>query len=184
MPAVISSEKLVRDGKLAFQRGEFLVAARYFEAAKQAYLSSSDESNAAEMANNASVAYLQDKKPDLALKSVEGTAAIFERKGDLKREGMALGNQAAALEALDRTDEAIEFYQRSAAVLAQANEDQLRASVMQSLSMLQFRDGKQLQALATMQDGLNGVHRPNPKQTFIKKLLQIPIEMTTRNRHG
>jgi len=180
MREAISAEKLVKDGKSAYQKGEYLEAARLFEAAQQAYLTLEDPLNGAEMANNVSVAYLHDDKADLALKAVEGTAEIFESAGDLKRQGMALGNLAAVLEALDRTDEAVNMYQRSADILAQAKEDQLRAAVMQSLSMLQFRTGKQLLALSSMQDGLEGIKHPSPKQTFLKKLLRMPIEMTTR----
>ena len=54
---------------------------------------------------------------------------------------------------------------------------------MNSLSMLQFRLGKQLQALATMHSGLDGVKKPSPKQRFLKKLLNIPIEMITKKKY-
>jgi tetratricopeptide (TPR) repeat protein len=169
-----------KEGKSAYQRGELLDAARYFEAARQGFGAAGDWLSAAEMANNASVAYLQAEQAESALKAVEGTIEVFAQAGDLRRQGMALGNQAAALEELDRTEEAIAAYQKSAEILDQAGEDQLRANVMQSLSMLQFREGRQLQALASMQAGLEGVQRPSPKQMFLKKLLHIPFEMMGR----
>jgi hypothetical protein len=125
---------------------------------------------------------LQAGEGQAALKAVEGTAETFAEAGDLHRQGMALGNLASALEAVDRTEEAAGAYLQSAGVLEKAGEDQLRASVMHSLSMLQFRTGKQLQALASMQSGLEGVKRPSPKQSLLKKLLSIPVDMLTRNK--
>jgi tetratricopeptide (TPR) repeat protein len=182
MSDAISPDKLTKEGKSAYQNGDYLAAIRAFEAAQQGYLSQGDRLNAAEMANNCSVAYLQAGDGQAALKAVEGTVAIFAEAGDLRRQGMALGNLASALEAVDRTEEAVEAYLQSASVLEKAGEDQLRANVMHSLSMLQFRAGKQLQALVSMQSGLDGVKRPTPKQSLLKKLLSIPVDMLTRNK--
>lgn len=182
MSDAVSPDKLAKGGKSAYQNGDYLAAAHTFEAAQQGYLSEGDRLNAAEMANNCSVAYLQAGEAQAALQAVEGTEAIFAEAGDLRRQGMALGNLASALEAIDRTEEAVEAYQQSASVLEKAGEDQLRANVMHSLSMLQFRLGKQLQALASMQSGLEGVKRPTPKQSLLKKLVSIPVDMLTRNK--
>ncbi len=182
MSNAVSPDKLTKEGKSAYQNGDYLAAAQAFEAAQQRYLSRGDDLNAAEMANNCSVAYLQAGDGQAALKAVEGTAAIFAEAGDLRRQGMALGNLASALEAVDRTEEAVETYLQSASMLEKAGEDQLRSNVMHSLSMLQFRAGKQLQALASMQSGLQGVKRPTPKQSLLKKLLSIPVDMLTRNK--
>jgi tetratricopeptide (TPR) repeat protein len=182
MSEAVSPDNLAKEGKSAFQNGDYLAAAQAFEAAQRGYKSRGDELNAAEMANNCSVAYLQASEAQAALKAVEGTDAIFAEAGDVRRQGMALGNLASALEAVDRTEEAAEAYLQSASALEKAGEDQLRANVMHSLSMLQFRSGKQLQALASMQNGLDGVKRPTPKQSLLKKLLSIPVDMLTRNR--
>jgi tetratricopeptide (TPR) repeat protein len=182
MSDAVSPEILTKEGKSAYQSGDFLAAAQAFEAAQQGYLRQGDQLNAAELANNRSVACLQAGEAQAALQAVEGTAEVFAEAGDLRRQGMALGNLASALEAVDRTEEAMEAYLQSANVLEKAGEDQLRANVMHSLSTLQFRSGKQLQALATMQSGLEGVKRPSPKQTLLKKLLSIPVDMLTRNK--
>ena len=182
MNDIVTPDRLSKDGKKAYQHGDYIEAAKTFEAARQAYLESNDELNAAEMANNASVAHLQADDAEAAYKAAEGTPEIFARAGDLRRQGMALGNLAAALEAMEKAGEALDLYQQSADVLAQAGEDQMRASVMQSLSMLQFREGRQLQALATMQSGVEGVKHPTPKQSFLKQLLRIPMQMATRGK--
>jgi len=177
-----SPQSLAKEGKSAYQRGDYLAAARTFEAARSRYRATGDELNGAEMANNSSVAFLQGGEAEEALKAVDGTAESFAAADDLKRQGMAVGNQAAALEALERFEEALAAYQQSADILQQAGEDQLRANVMNSLSMLQFRMGKQLQAFATMHSGLEGVEKPSPKQRFLKKVLNIPIEMITKKK--
>jgi tetratricopeptide (TPR) repeat protein len=178
----VSPDKLAIEGKSAYQNGNYMAAAQAFEAAQKGYLSQGDKLNAAELANNCSVAYLQAGKGQAAFEAVEWTVDIFAEAGDLRRQGMALGNLASALEAVDRDDEALEAYHQSAGLLEKAGEDQLRANVMHSLSMLQFRSGKQLQALASMQSGLEGVKHPTPKQSLLKKLLRIPIDMLTRNK--
>jgi tetratricopeptide (TPR) repeat protein len=184
MNETLSSKQLEKKGKSAYQRGDYLLAAQTFHAAQSAFEAAGDELATAEMANNCSVAYLQAEQPEEALKAVEGTAEIFARYEDTRRQGMAVGNNAAALEALGRVDEAIEAYLQAAKLLEQAGEDQLRVEIMQSLSALQFREGRQLEALASMQSGLEGVEKPSPKQRVLKKFLNIPFEMLNRNRRA
>ena len=180
MSETISPQKLVDEGHAAYKSGDYEASAKAFEAAVQAYTEANDPLAAAETANNCCVAFLQADQAEAALKIVEGTDQVFEQANDLRRQGMALGNQATAFEALERFDEAIQAYQQSADILGQAGEDQLRASTLQSLSMLQFRMGHQLQALASMQNGLEGVKKPSPRQKFLKKLIQIPFNMVNK----
>jgi tetratricopeptide (TPR) repeat protein len=180
MSEIISPAKLSEEGKSAYQRGDYLTAAETFQKAVQAYQAAHDELNTAEAANNCSVAYLQAGEAEASLNVVEGTPAIFAAAGDLRRQGMALGNYAAALEALERLEEAAEAYLQSADALEQAGEDQLRTHAMQSLSALQFRMGRQLQALASMKSGLDSVKRPTPKQRLLKQLLAIPFQMINK----
>ena len=182
MSDVKSPEKLAEEGKSAYQNGDYLNAAQLFEAARQGYETGNDPLMAAEMANNASVAYLQGEEAESALKAVEGTPATFAAANDLRRQGMALGNFAAALDALDRAEEAAQYYMQSADVLEQAGEDKLRANALQSLSTMQFRTGRQLQALASMKAGLEGIKKPSPRQSFLKRLLDIPFNMLNRNK--
>ena len=182
MDETTSPQELAKEGKSLYKRGDYQAAAQTFSAAAQGYTVANDVLNAAEMANNCSVAYLQAENAQAALEIVQGTDEIFAQAGDIRRQGMALGNQAAALEALDRLEEASEIYLQAAKVLQQAGEDKLRADVMQSLSMLQFRSGRQLQALASMKSGIDGIEHPSARQKFIKKLLRIPFEMLNKNQ--
>jgi tetratricopeptide (TPR) repeat protein len=176
MNEMLSPQLLAAEGQTAYKRGDYLAAANTFEAASASYKSAGDHLSAAEMANNRSVALLQAGDAQLSLDAVLGTDEIFAEAGDVRRQAMALGNQAAALEALRRLDEAIDAYERSAELLSQIEDRETRVSVMQALSALQLRRGRQLEALATMQAGLNGVKHPTPKQRMLRRLLQLPLK--------
>ena len=174
--------ELAEAGKSAYQNGDFLAAAQAFEAAVRGYKVQDDELMAAEMANNQSVASLQAGDAQAALDAVAGTDAIFEAAGDTLRQAMAVGNYAAALEELDRLDEAEEAYRQSADLLKQIGEHDLRGQVMQSISALQLRTGRQLEALATMQAGVTDLERPNLRQRLLKKVLDIPFKFLNRSK--
>jgi len=181
MSEKITPQNITKDAQSAYNNGDFLSAARKYEAAMNAYTAMGDSLSAAEMANNCSVAYLQGGIPEAALQVVEGTPEVFEAAGDARRRGMALGNCGAALEALDRLDEAVEAYRQSAEILQQAGETALRLNVMQSLSTLQLRQGRRFEALYTMQNGLDGVKHPTPQQRLLKRLLKIPFQMMNKS---
>jgi tetratricopeptide (TPR) repeat protein len=167
-------DELVKQGKKAYQNKKYLEAGEYFQAAAAKYAESDDLLSAAEAANNWSVAALQAGNLELSAKAAEGTPEIFLEAGDLRRAGMAYGNLATAQEKLNLLEDAYANYERSAELLKQAGDLDTRLHVMQALSALQLRTGKQLQALATMQAGLNGISKPNLKQKFLKKLLDVP----------
>jgi tetratricopeptide (TPR) repeat protein len=177
MADTLNPKQLEKEGKVAYQRGDFSAAARAFQAAERGFASTGDLLTSAEMSNNASVAFLQAGDAPAALESVGTTPAIFAEAGDVRRQAMALGNQAAALEALKRFDEAAEAYEQSAELFKRIGEDGLRANVLQSLSALQLRTGRQLQALASMQAGLEQVERPTAQQSLLKRLLRVPFHM-------
>jgi len=53
-------------------------------------------------------------------------------------------------------------------------------STMQSLSALQLRTGRQLEALATMQAGVERIERPGLKNRLLKKILDLPFRLFNR----
>jgi tetratricopeptide (TPR) repeat protein len=185
LPEIIMSNntsitKYVDEGQAAYHREDYTAAAQAYRDAARGYSESGDSLSAAEMLNNSSVAFLQAGDAQAALQAVEGTASVFSLSDDKRRQGMALGNLAAALEAVGSLKEAKEIYQQSAEVLEQAGEYELRSQVMKSLSSLQLRTGHQLEALATMQAGLNNIKHPTYQQRLLKKLLQIPMRLLGR----
>jgi hypothetical protein len=100
--------------------------------------------------------------------------------GDFRRQSLALGNQAAALEALNQTDEALQKYNQCADLLKQTGEPDYRAHVLKSISALQMKTGHQLEALASMNAALDNKKQLSLQERFIKKLIRIPFDMMRR----
>ncbi|MBC8506730.1 MAG: hypothetical protein H8D34_17840 [Chloroflexi bacterium] len=173
----ITPQQLETEAKTAYANGDYSLAAKSFSAAQQGYKSIGDEVLAAEMANNCCVALLQEDAPAAAQEAyevVEGTISVFKEAGDLRRQAMALGNRASAMEALGNLNEAIEDYEDSSRILKEIGANDLRMDVMKSLSALQLKTGRSLEALATMQAEVDGVEKPNLKQRLLKRLLSLP----------
>jgi tetratricopeptide (TPR) repeat protein len=169
MNDTLTPQELIEEGKSAYKHGEFTAAARAYQAAAQGYEATGDRLMAAEMLNNSSVAYLRAGDGAAALQAVEGTPEIFAEAQDIRRQGIALGNLGAALDALSRLDEALDAYQRSADLLSQAGEADLHAHVLKSLSVLQLRMGDQMQAVATMQSSLQQGAKTNIFSRLFKR---------------
>jgi tetratricopeptide (TPR) repeat protein len=167
----VSLQELVEQAKCHYSAGDYPAAVESFAKAANAYAFAGDPLMAAEMKNNQAVALLKDKKNLEALETSQGTEAIFAQAGDDRRRGMAIANQASALEALRRFDDAICLYCLAGEVLEKAGEDELRFEVMQLLSALYFRRLKFLDAIISLQSGLVTLKKPTSKQLFMKKLL-------------
>jgi tetratricopeptide (TPR) repeat protein len=167
----MTTELLSDKAKKAYNAKKFKEASDLFGQAADTFTSNGNSLMAAEMKNNQSVALLQNGNAQAAYDMVIGTDEVFAAEGDKKRQGMALANQASALEALTRKKEAIDLYERSASLLAEAGENNLRADVMRSISAIQVGQGKFVDAVMSMQDGVIEVKELTLKQRIIKKLL-------------
>ena len=172
---VTSSElrKLADEGKQAFEAGQYDTAAGKFDSAAQGYASLTDEINAAEMKNNLSVTLLKLGRGQTALDAVLGTDQVFGRASDLKRQGMALGNQAAALEALNRWDDALAAYERSASLFANAGEGELRSMVLKSAAAIKLRRGKIGESAIKMIGSLEAKEKPSIFERVLKFILRF-----------
>jgi tetratricopeptide (TPR) repeat protein len=176
MDKTMELNQIIDTAKQDFHDGKFKQAIQGFETALETLRSEGKTLEAAEMANNLSVAYLQNKNKTKALEIVEGTDQIFAENGDVVKQAMALGNQAAALEALKRFDEAEQAYQSSADLLEETGEQELRGYVLQSLSALQLRRGRQIDGLISMKSGLDGQEKLSLRQRFLRWILKIPFK--------
>ena len=125
------------------------------------------------MQNNTSVALLQAGKPQESLTAALGTDQVFADAKDIKRQGMALGNQAAALEALNRYDEAIEKYDLAAKLFDQAGEGDLRALVMKSAAAIKLKTGKLTDSAFKMMGSLDAKDNPNIFERILKFFLRF-----------
>ena len=167
----LSPQEIADQAKRTYQAGDYPAAIQAFAEAASAYADAGEMLMCAEMKNNQSVVLLRDKQVQTALETVQGTDVVFAEAGDTRRQGMALTNQASALEALKRFKEAIDFYTRAGDALEKAGEIDLRLEVMQLLSALYLRRFKFFDAIIALQSGLGAVKNPTPKQRFMKKLL-------------
>lgn len=173
-------ENIVAKAQAAYQKENYRKAAECFQAAVAGYQAQNNPLMAAEMANNLSVTLLKTGKAQPALEALEGTEDIFIQAKDRIKQSMAIGNRAAALEALNRIEEAEVAYQQSAELLKEYGEIELYTYVMQSLSALQLRQGKQIDGIISMSAGLVGVENPSLRQRILKKLLKLPFKFFGR----
>lgn len=164
---------LAEQGKQEYEKGNHASAADFFLQAAQAYENSQDELNAAEMMNNQSVALLQAGKAKEALQATDGTEKVFQEAGDLRRQGIAVGNRAAALEGLKKLDEALAEYERAASILEEAGEGDMHSVVRKAAANLNLKRGRVTAAQMDVYDSLRLVEKPNFTQRMMKFLKRI-----------
>lgn len=170
-----SPAALADQGKKEYEQGNHRAAANLFLQAAQAFDSADDRLNAAEMRNNQSVALLQAGRAGEALQATEGTEAIFEQAGDLKRKGIAVSNRAAALEGLKRWDEALAEYERAAAILEEAGEGDMHSMVRKASANIHIKRGHLTDTQMDIYDSLRLVEKPSFTQRLMKFLMRIGL---------
>ena len=173
--AVLNPITLAEDGKKEYEKGNFLAAADLFLQAAQSYLSSKDELNAAEMMNNQSVALLQAGKAKEALQATEGTEEIFQSAGDIKRQGIAVSNRAAALEGLKKWKEALAEYDRAALLFEQIGEGDMHSIVRKAAANINLKRGHLTDSQIDVYDSLRLVEKPTLTQRILKFLIRIGL---------
>jgi len=162
-------------GKIEYEKGNYSGAADLFSQAAQAYASAQDELNAAEMKNNQSVALLQAGKAKDALQATEGTEEIFENAGDLRRQAVAVGNRAAALEGLKKWNDALAEYDRAASLFEQAGAGDMHSVVRKAAANLNLKRGRFTDSQLDVYDSLRLVEKPTLTQRIMKFLIRIGL---------
>ena len=170
-------ERLSKDAMKAYGKEDYGSAAQAFESARKAYLDAGEDVLAAEMANNLSVTYIQMDRANDALSIVEGTPQIFLTHGNQQLAGRAYGNLAAALEASGQRQEALEYYQLAAQIFSEEEDKEGYALTMQAISRLQLRLGQPIEAVSTMQVGLEAMPKSSLRDRLLKKLIDIPTRL-------
>ena len=160
-------------GKQEYELGNYLVAADLFSQAAQVYASMQDELNAAEMKNNQSVALLQGGNAKEALQATEGTEDIFQKTGDIKRQGIAVSNRAAALEGLKKWTEALSEYDRAASLFEQIGEGDMHSMVRKTAANLHLKRGHIADSQMDVYDSLRLVEKPTLTQRIMKFFMRI-----------
>ena len=159
----------------AYKAGQWPLAAARFLEARETYELEGDEVKSAEMANNLSVVLLQDNRPDDALEAVEGTWNVFLAHGDDLHAARAYGNLASAREACGDATGAEKAYGLAAELMEKTGDEDARAQTLAALSRLQLKRGHPLQAVASMQSGLEGSSRLSFGKRLLRKILRLPL---------
>lgn len=164
---------LAEQGKREYEQENYLAAADRFAQAAQAYALRKDELNAAEMKNNQSVALLQAGKAKEALHATEETEEIFKKAGDIKRQGIAVSNRAAALEGLKQWKEALAEYDRAASLFEEIGEGDMHSTVRKAAANLNLKRGRLTDSQMDVFDSLRLVEKPTLLQRIMKFLVRM-----------
>jgi tetratricopeptide (TPR) repeat protein len=166
---------LAENGKKEYGKGNFKAAAEIFSQAAQAYTSLQDALNAAEMKNNESVALLQAGKAKESLLATNGTEEVFQKAGDIKRQGIAVSNRAAALEGLKKWQEALAEYDRAASLFEQAGEGDMHSIVRKAAANLNLKRGRVMDSQMDVYDSLRLVEKPTFTQRIMKFMMRLGL---------
>lgn len=165
--------QLAEEGKRAFAAGRYAEAASAFAEASREFTLGRDDLHAAEMDNNLSVTLLKDNQPQRALEAAAGTEKTFEFHKDVSRQAMALGNQAAAREALNQFDEALALYEHAAELFAQTGDRDMQSLVLKAAAGIRLKQGKLNEAGMQMLGSLGAVEKPSFLQRILKFILRL-----------
>jgi tetratricopeptide (TPR) repeat protein len=149
-----TAAELKEQGLNLFRQDRLAEAADRFSQAAVLYATAGQAPAAAEMRNNLAVIHLAEKNWPAALDAVQGTPEVFRAAGDRMREAQALSNLAAAQEGLGELETAAEGYLAAIEVFTELGERENRSACWKALSGLQIKQDKKLEALASMQAGL------------------------------
>lgn len=172
---IINPLTLAEDGKKEYEKGNYKTAAGLFSQAAQAYASMRDDLNVAEMKNNESVALLQAGKAKEALQATDGTEEIFQRAGDVKRQGIAVSNRAAALEGLKKWQEALAEYDRAASLFEEVGAGDMHSIVRKAAANINLKRGRVVDSQMDVFDSLRLVEKPTLTQRIMKFLMRIGL---------
>ncbi len=174
------SSQLVKDAKDLYQAGKYQAAADNFSRAAAVYLELEETSLAAEMKNNQCVSLLQANQPQSALEVVKGTSEVFDLARDRLKMAMALANEGTALKELGYIDQATGKFSKALVIFKEIGETDLLVQTSQSLSSLKLKSRNIPGALFSMQEGLEGLNKPNLRQKILLNLLKIPNKFLDR----
>jgi len=163
-----------------FKDEEFEQAADLFQQAANQYQQSGEFLLAAEARNNQSVALLQAGKSEEALAAALGTETVFSEAGDSLRQAQALGNQAAAHQAMHHLDQAAELYLKASKIFKAANQLEFYTLVMKNVSSIRMSQRKFLDSLFAMNQALSVKTKLSLRERLIRFLSNLAFRMFNR----
>ena len=164
---------IAEQAKRAYQARQYERSAELFSQAAEGFTLGRNGLLAAEMKNNESVAHLQAGHARKALEAALNTDKIFEGAGDVKRQAMAIGNQAAALDELGRLREALELYERSADLFTVVKERDMRSLMLKSAAGVKLKLGRVSESAIQMMGSLEVKEHPSLFERILRFLLRF-----------
>ncbi|NIS83156.1 MAG: hypothetical protein GTO14_23810 [Anaerolineales bacterium] len=175
-----SLQELERLAKAAYDDSRLEDCIEHYSDLREAYWGLGDRAKAAEMANNLCVVLLQTQDAHRALEWVRGTPELFLSLGDEMHAAQAFGNLGSALEACDQISDAEIAYREAAELFAHLGDAHQHAYTLQALSRLQLRQGRPMEAVTTMQRGLEEMPKGRLRDRLLRRLLKWPFRLLGR----
>jgi tetratricopeptide (TPR) repeat protein len=162
-------QSLSQTGMKHYQKKEYSLAADYFSRAADLAHAEQQEFDEAEQRNNLSVALLFAGNAQQAYEAAFGTDQVFLAHKDIKRQAMALGNTAQALEELKEYPRALEFYDQAIELLKGENQGEIRSMLLRRKALLQAKTKDIYQGVATFDSSLDERPDHGVKEKFLQK---------------
>lgn len=175
-----SPEELEQLALDSYRSGRFQESIEHFSAARQHFINKRNLLKAAEISNNLCVVMLAAKQPQSALDVVRDSPEFFLSQSDELHAAQAYGNLASALEACGQISDAEEAYHKAIELFEKLGDSENYSSTLQALSRLQLRQGKPLDALSTMQGGLEAMPKTRMRDRILQRLLKWPFRLLGR----
>jgi tetratricopeptide (TPR) repeat protein len=160
-----------------FQQDKLAEAAEKFSEAARLYETEGQPVAAAEMKNNLCVVRLAEKDWPAALAAVEGTPEFFAQTNLPLRRAQALSNLAAAHDGAGHLDQAAALYEQAIDLYKEQGDTENRVACWKALSNLQIKQDNKLQALASMEAGLNLQPELSPREKTLKGLIDKAFKL-------
>ncbi len=176
----MDTEELKKQAQTAYEEQNYSSAVDLFLKAAEIAEKNNLSLDSAELKNNASVAALMNNNASLAFQLAEHTEALFIQAGDKKRAGIALANQASALESLGKNSESFALFSEASRILKEADEKDLRSYILKRMSSLQIKQGKQFEALGSMNAALENASSLSGREKILKRLSNLVMKLIQR----
>ncbi len=164
-------QSLSSSGMKYFHKKEYALAADYFSRAAVSAKENQQDTDEAEIRNNLSVTYLMSGDARQAYETALGTDKVFAAHNDIKRQAMALGNIAQALEEMKEYTQAVDVYDEAIALLKGQNFNDIRSMLFRRKAIVQGKAGDTYQAVASLDSSIDAKPSQGLKDKFFKQFL-------------
>lgn len=167
-----TSKKLHEQGVALFRQEKYEAALQKLTEALQATASQSQQ--AAEVYNDLGVIHKQLEDFPAAYQALDQAMNLFTQLHNKKGQAQTLGNRASVYEAEGLTEEAVETYKQSAAMLEELGESDMAMYVWQAVSRIRTKQGQYIAAIGAYEEGIENMPKGSFKRKVLQQLLKLP----------